>query len=175
MATTYTRLKTVLQQARRRDSWTTSRELAADLAGRRLVTFRLRGDGSSRDDYMKQPGIQSLVDLVVDLGALKEAEDGKVTVTERGLLALESDEAFARQIRSSIKTYLEQRSLSLERLSRIMEEIQLPDVPDAETIFKRAKELDPRPQITEEELTRILYLLYFAQGIKREVRVHYAV
>lgn len=173
MANTYDRLKVVLRHSNRSSSWPSAQDLATDIRRRRLAPFRIRGDGSATEDYMQEPSIRKLVRLAIDLGLIEEDGDSSLVITQRGKTALENDDTFARQIRSSAKTYLDHCSLPFEQILDVINKVRLPDVPDAKTIYDHVARLSPRPEIDEASLTTLLYLLYCANGLARKVRAHY--
>lgn len=173
MATTYVRLKAALQQTRKKDTWPNVHDLASEIRRRRLAPYRMRGDGSSQDHFMHDDAIESLLDLARNLQLIDERPDGTVAITSRATSALTSEDAFARQIRSSVKSYLNQCALPLEQLLDLIANIRLPDVPDAATIFERSQELTPKPNLDVGTLRMLLFLFALAGGMKRLLRVHY--
>lgn len=174
MAATYDRIMAILQQASRRDTWVSVTELASNLRQRRLSAFRIRGDGTSIEHFIQQSSMESLLRLCIDLDLLEQDMEGSIKVPGRSLTAIESEEAFARQIRSSVKSYLQNHSAPLETILSVIAKIKLPDVPDAKTIYESFEKLTPKPNLNEDDLRKVLFLLALADGLARKVRVHYA-
>ena len=172
MATTYERIRSALRTAGREDSWASLQTLSSDIRKRKLVAFRLRGDGSSIEDYMSEPSTRRLLVLMRDFELLKEHADGRVSITVKGRKALGSDDSYALQIKSSVKTYLFKKGLPFADIVALIKKIKLPAVPNAETIYENIP--NPKPAIDSDSLRKLLFLLSSAGGLSRSVRVHYA-
>lgn len=172
MATTYERIRSALRTAGREESWASMRALSSDIRKRKLVAFRLRGDGSSIEDYMSEPSTRRMLILMRDFGLLQEHPDGDVSITGKGRKALESNESYALQIKSSVKTYLYKNGLPFADIVAMIKKIKLPAVPNASTIYENIP--DPKPGISSSSLRKLLFLLSLAGGLNRSVRVHYS-
>lgn len=173
MATTYDRIRLILEQAARRSTWQSPSALATELRQRKLSAFRMRGDGSTIDHYMREDSVQGLVRLCIDMGLINQSAQGVLTLSARSTTALNSEDAFARQIRSSVLSLLENHFLPLEAIRAIIAGIELPDVPDANTIYDRAQSRTPKSDLSADLLRRVLFLLYHAEGLNREIKVYY--
>ncbi len=171
MATTFIRIRTLLSQARRQPSWESINELATDVRRRRLVAFRLRGDGSSIDHYMSIRSISRMINLMRDLELIRSLPGGLIQVTPKGANSLSSEDAFARQIRSSVKSLLQKKQLPLSTITQTILGITLPDVPNPETIYEALPVANP--PIDRETFRKLLYLLACSDGIERSIKVLY--
>jgi hypothetical protein len=171
MSTTYDRVRAGIHHAKRRREWESLNQLAADILERKVPAFRRAS--ALTDEYFKLPSIRSTLVWGRAFGLLEEDEDGKVRVTEKGLTSIESDDAFARQLRASIKSHLEENGLPFESVLKIIDEIELPDVPDGATISDESERLEPVPNLKEGELRTLLFMLSCAGGLGREVKVIY--
>jgi len=173
MPTTFDRVRAGLQHAKRRKSWGSLTELASDILERKVMAFRRSGDGSAKDDFLKISSIRSTLAWGRAFGLLAENDEGNVWLTDKGQSALESDDSFARQIRASIKSYLENHGLPLDAILKIIEGIALPEVPDGKTIGVKSEALQPAPDVGEDELRTLLFMLSCSGGLEREIRVFY--
>ena len=174
MAATYDRIQAILQQASRRDTWISIGDLASNIRQRRLKAFRIRGDGTSIDHFIQQTSIESLLRLCVDLDLIEQNKDNSIKIPEKSLSAIETEEAFSMQIRSSVKSYLQNHLAPLENILSVIAKIKLPDVPDAKTIYESLEKQNPKPNLNEDDLRKVLFLLAQADGLERKVKVHYA-
>ena len=173
MATTYDRMRIALQKAGEQDSWPNERDLAEAIRTSRPPEFKMRGDGSSEDDFMKAPSITRLIRFAADLGLIQRSGSNEsVSLTASGRRSLQSDGTYRRQIQSSAKSLLEAKGASLDVLETEINGVALPDVPDADTLFER---MEPQVDLTEDDLRRLLFLLACAEGIDRVTRVHYRI
>lgn len=175
MATTYARLKTVLIQAQKQKTWESAENLAAEIRRRKLAPFRMKRDAKAVEDYMKTASIEKLIGIGAELGLVSVAADtGQVSLTDAGAKSLKSEDAFELRIRSSVKSFLQKRHLPLNKIIDLIGDVRLPLVPDAETLHTRAQKLKPTPDIDQDLLRMMLFLLACAKGLKRNVRVHYS-
>lgn len=171
MATTFKRIHIALQQASKRSKWNDEGALAKHIRNQRLRIYKIRGDGSSIDDYMKEDTIAQLILFMKDLELCKKTRDNILLLTSKGKKCLDSEEKFKRQIRSSVKSFLQSESLPMEVILEEMTKIKLPEVPDARTIFERIKDRDHK--VDEKLLRKVLFLYACAEGIERKLRIHY--
>jgi len=174
MSTTYDRVRAGLQHAKRRQSWASLTELITDILERKSPAFRRSGDGTDRAAYLRPAAIRTVLRWATTFGLLEEDNEGAIRLTDKGLVAAESDdEAFARQIRAAVKSYLESHGLPLDVVLELIDGIMLPDVPDAERIADRAAQRQPPPDLSNAELRTLLFMLSCAAGLDRRVRVFY--
>jgi len=174
MPTTYDRLRAGLQHAKRRKRWASLTDLTADILDRKPSAFRRRsGAAADPANYLQDPAIRTILKWAGTFGLLEENDEGAVRLTETGLAALASDDAFARQIRAAVKSYLESRGLPMEVILELINGIALPDVPDAETIADAAAKRQPPTDLLNSELRTLLFMLSCAAGLDRKVKVFY--
>lgn len=173
MATTHQRLRKILDVAIQEDSWESRLGLASEVRQRRLRAFRMRGDGTTIDHYMRAATIGQLVDLLVSFGILDEQTDGALSVSSKGATASRDDGSFDRRIKTDVKAYLARNNCPLTEVAAAVGKIRLPDVPDIGTIYDNLPESGR--SLSEAQLRRLLFLHACAGGINRKTRVHYEV
>lgn len=171
MGTTYARIWSAMREATNKTEWDSYAELAHDIREKKLSDFRVRGEGDNIEDYMRESSIRRLLRFMEELGLILQT-DGSVTLTENAKRSLATEDAYKRQIRSSVKNYLEEHALPLDDILAVIREVQLPEVPDAQTIYTKLVDRDHR--VTDDRLRTLLYLYSLADGIERITRVHYS-
>lgn len=174
MATTYQRLRKILDVATQETTWESEQTLAKEVRRRRFRAFRLRGDGKKVEDHMQVASIQRLVRLLNDFGLLRESSDGGVSVSSKGNAASRDDKSFKKRICPDVVSYLKRHGCSLKMLAGVVADIKLPDVPDIETIYERLP-TEATGNLSESELRRLLFLYACADGVARKTRVHYQI
>ena len=141
MATTYDRLRVALRRLKRRTTWDLT-ELAESIreGQPRPEEFRVRGEGTSLDDYMKVSSIRRLLTLLVELELADGLPENKIRINSAGDNCLQSDDRFANQIKSSVTTLLHRAGIEIEDVRLAIKQIQLPDIPDADNILAKVSE-----------------------------------
>ncbi|MFN6543392.1 hypothetical protein [Mycolicibacterium nivoides] len=178
MATTYDRINIALRRLKRRVSWDLT-ELAESIreGEPRPEAFRIRGDGTSLDDYMKVSSIRRLLTLLVSLELAESLPENKIRINNAGSNCLQSDDHFANQVKASVTTLLHKGGIELEDLRNAIKQTRLPDMPDADTIFVKvvdnAQKSGKEVTIDADRFRTMMYLLAIAKGVDRVVRVYY--
>ncbi len=173
MATTYDRIRVILGRLARRASWDTD-SLVDSIRNDKLPEFQLRGDGTSLDDYMSTTSISAIIRLMREL-RLAENDSDKIKATVLGKSCSADDARFARQIQLSVKELLSKDGIDQARLKGAVARIQLPNVPDADTILDELTTDGPVGKMTSARFRKLLYLWSSSGGIERVVRAHYSV
>ena len=173
MATTFLRINLALIQASRRNEWENKQQLAKKIREAKPREFKVRGDGSSIDHYMKDNSIVQLLDLMIELELLENYAEEKLRLSRKGKNCIKSVEKLKSQVRSSVKSLLQNKRLPLDVIKKEIKKIQLPEVPDAENISERLKKVNH--SVSKELLRRLLFLYACADGIKRKMHVHYEI
>ena len=124
MASTYDRIRIVLGRLTRRASWDTD-ALVDSIRADQLPEFKIRGDGTSPNDYMSSDSIRGIIRLMGEL-RIAEQTSGKVKATILGQKCSNDDEHFARQIQLSVKELLSNNGIGLTHLKGAVSRIQLP-------------------------------------------------
>lgn len=171
MGTTYQRIGIVLKLINDRDFWAID-DLIAAIRAARSRDFKVRGDGTSDDDYMSAASIGRLVTLIDDLG-LTATVSKQVFLTAPGRRCAEGGTLMASQIRSSVDSVLESYGIDRARLKKAISKIRLPSVPDAVTLFEGIGSAGPKVSIPLERFRTLLFLSACADGMERVVKVHY--
>lgn len=178
MATTYDRLRVALRRLKRRATWDLT-ELAVSIreAEPRPEEFRIRGEGTSLDDYMKVSSIRKLLTLLIELELADGLPESRIRINSVGENCLQSDELFANQIKSSVTSHLHKHGIELDHVRTAIKKIHLPDVADADTIYRMisdgAQKAGKPLTIDADRFRTMMYLLAIAGGINRVVRVYY--
>ena len=174
MGTTYSRIYTILQKSKIEKGWFEIDDFANSLKKRKLKDFKVRGEGNSIDDYMKKESIKKLINLMESLSLVKYNSDKtKMSLSEKGKRCLNSEEQYKLDIRSSIKSLLENKDNlpAFSEISNTIQSIKLPNIPDTDTIYEHLKN---KEQINLEILRRLLFLFACADGIVRKTSCYYA-
>jgi hypothetical protein len=180
MATTFARLRIVLQHIRDNPDTSSVTALAADVRRRRLMDFRVRGEGRGIEDFMSESSIRRLIRLLQDLGLVSIDEREAIALMPPGAPFLRSDTQYKAKIDTATRTLLLNRGMSLVRVQAAIDRIQPPRAPDAATIFEEISTPDNlstrdnlTPSLNSETFSRLLFLLACAGGLERTVHVHY--
>jgi hypothetical protein len=173
MATTFLRIFTAITQASQNNKWEDKEQLANKIREKKLKEFKVRGDGSSIDHYMKENSIAQLLDLMIELELLEKNIDEKLRLTRKGKKCVKSVEKLKPLMRSSVKSLLEHRKLPFDVIKGEINKIKLPEVPDADNIFEHLKKVNHG--VSRELLRKLLFLYACADGIKRKMHVHYEI
>ncbi|BCO59624.1 hypothetical protein LTQ56_17690 [Mycobacterium intracellulare subsp. intracellulare] len=172
MASTYDRVRVILGRIARRTSWDIDK-LADSIRDDKLAEFRFRGDGTEPDHYMSSASIRSIIRLMGEL-RIVDLQSGKAKATVLGERCNGDDERFARQIQLSVKELLSNDGIDQARLKGAVARIQLPNVPDADTIFDELTADGPVGKMTAPRFRKLMYLWSSSGGIERVVRAHYS-
>jgi len=168
-AHTFERIKVALQRLRSQKD-TTVQGFANEIRKHKISAFKVRGEGRSIDDYMKAQSVVRLLLFMAEL-QLISIKGGEVELTDQGRNARSTESRFKNQIQSSVKSYLERKGVSYAEIARIGGEIELPETPNADSIFQRLQR--DEVELSLDELRRALFLLACAEGASRRVKVHY--
>lgn len=172
MATTYNKIETALRFAQEQSDWIDFNKLASYIRSQKHRNFRVRLNGKKVDDFMKVESIEELLKFIHQLKLLSQRKDGTLILTKNGRDCLASDDAYDRQLRSSIKSYLEDRNLPLSKIGDAIVKIKDPEIANAKAIYdKLPKE---KTAIGERQIRLVLFLLFKCEGIDRDVRVQYS-
>lgn len=173
MATTFRRINLILEYANKRPSWDSKDELSETIRQKKLLEFKVKGDGTDQEDFMKTKTISRLIDLIVDLEFIENIDDNPgIRITERGVKSLKSTDDYKLQLKSSLKSHLDRKKISIAEINDTIKKIQLPDVPDIATIYAK---LSDSKRITEKELRTIMFMYSLADGITRNTKVIYVI
>lgn len=173
MATTFRRINLILENANKRTSWDSKDELSETIRHKKLYEFKVKGDGTDQEDFMKTKTISRLIDLIVDLDFIENIDDTPgIRITERGVKSLKSTDDYKLQLKSSLKSHLDRKKISISEINDTIKKIQLPDVPDIATIYAK---LPDSKRITEKELRTLMFMYALAEGIKRNTKVIYVI
>ncbi|MCC7540562.1 MAG: hypothetical protein IT379_30375 [Deltaproteobacteria bacterium] len=112
---------------------------------------------------------------MVSLEFLAEQDERAIRVTSTGRTALGSEEKFNLKAQSAVRSYLANCGVPIDRILRVISQIQLPDVPDAETIHSAlyAGAGETPQTLSKEQLRSLLFFYAMAGGMTRCVRVFY--
>lgn len=172
MATTYDRVRVMLGRIARRATWDAD-ALVASIQEDKLPEFKIRGDGTGPNDYMSATSIRGIVRLMGDL-RIVEVQSDKVKATLLGQRCNGDDDRFARQIQLSVKELLSNDGIDQARLKGAVARIQLPNVPDADTILDELTTEGSVGKMTPTRFRKLMYLWSSSDGIQRVVRAHYS-
>jgi hypothetical protein len=178
MATTYDRLRIALRRLKSRTAWDIT-ELAESIRDRepRPLEFKIRGDGTSIDDYMKAASIRRVLTWLTDLELADGLPENKIKINTAGSNCLQSDDLCANQIRASVTSLLHKRGIELDEVRAAIKQIKLPDIPDADRIYAvitdDAQKAHKDVTIDVGRFRTLMYLFATAKGADRIVRVHY--
>jgi hypothetical protein len=174
MATTYDRIRLAATRLARRSSWDIG-ELAEDLRAREQPEFRIRGDGTSPNDFMSVGSIRRLIRLMADLGLAdrQAGSNNKIKISDTTQAALAEDDTFALEVKSCVRSYLYTNGVGINRIKAVASAIRFPpELPDADTIFEKLSE-EGDLQLSESLFRKLIYLYASAGGAERVVAVYY--
>lgn len=171
MATTFSRIYTIIQKFPKGNGWMDRHNFLLNFRKRKLKEFKIRGDGSSIDDYMKEESINNLLLLMRSLELIDVTSNGQVKITDKGLKCKNAEDIYMKQLKSSIKSYFEKKDIPMNKILEVGKSIQYPDVPNADTVYNLIA--TPQQGISEDHFRKMLYLYSCAGGIERKMRVHY--
>jgi hypothetical protein len=172
MATTYDRIRLVLVRLRRRSSWDIA-DLAEQIRNGKQPEFKVRGDGTSPEDYMSAASIRRLVRLMIDLDLIElvAGANNNIRISEAGDTAIAQDN-FDLQIRSSVRSYLYKNDVGMDKVKAAASALVWPDLPSADAIHDRLS--NPNGiKVSAERFRTLMYLYAKAGGAERVVSVYY--
>ncbi len=121
---------------------------------------------------MRVESIEKLLKFILELKLLSQRNDGTLILAKSGRNCLASDDAFDRQLRSSLKSFLERNNLPLSRIGDTISKIKYPRNADAKTIYEELPE--EKTRIGAGRLRSILFILYKCKGINRKTNIRYS-
>lgn len=171
MATTFKRIKTLIEFSKNNSVWNSDNILASELIQTKNKDFKTSGNGFKEKDYMKMDTLKKLIGYTIELDLLEKTGQGdELRITDKGKKALLSDDTYKKQITSSVKNYLDTKRVPLTEILDTVDNIKLPELPDITTIYNNLKN---KSQITEKELKKAMFLLSLSEGIDRKIKVVY--
>jgi hypothetical protein len=171
MATTYDRIRTLLEEVKRNEGAGSKGrdyfDLADYLAGRQLKEFLIDVEEKR---YLSSSALRKLLRLLKDLDLVEFGE--VVRLTAAGKQALQGDN-YDRMVSTAALEYLgKTHAITLTTIHDAIASVSLPDVPESETIFKKI----PTPSKHDlgfDRFRTILFLLYHTHRLERDVKVLY--
>jgi len=171
MATTFKKIKTLIEFSKNNNVWNSDNTLAEKLIETRNRDFKTSGNGFKERDYMKMKTLKKLISFSIELELLEKTGHGdELRITDKGEKALLSEDSYKEQITSSVKNYLDSKRVPLTEIMDTVDKIKLPELPDITTIYNNLKD---KSQITEKELRKAMFLLALSEGVDRKIRVIY--
>ena len=173
MATTYERIRQVLRHLADNPTERQLSAVAQEIRRRKLTEFRLRGTGSTLDDFVSEGAIARLLSLMSDLGLVKLSA-GALGFRVSDFTYIRTDTTYARKIDLATKELMAQKGVSLLAVNAAIKSITPPQVPDAPTIYAALG--SKADGINQETFSKLLFLLSCAgTSIARSIHVHYHV
>jgi hypothetical protein len=173
MATTYERIRQVLVHLAANPTERQVSAVTREIRQRKLSEFRLRGTGSTLDDFVSEDAIARLLNLMSDLG-LVHLSGGTLGFRVTDFTYIRTDTTYARKIDLATKELMAQKGVSLPVVNAAINSIKPPHVPDAPTIYESLG--SKADGINQETFSKLLYLLSCAgTSIARSIHVHYHV
>lgn len=171
MATTFRKINLILENINKKNDWDSKDDLSETIRSKKLYEFKVKGDGSDIDHFMKIKTINKLIELVIELEFVEFiGKTSRIKISEKGTKSLISIDDYKLQLKSSLKSYLDRKNISISEINKTIKKIQLPDVPDISTIYAK---LPDSKRISEKELRTAMFMYALAEGIKRNTKVIY--
>lgn len=173
MATTYDRIRALLEQVKRNeaagDKARDYYELAEYLANRQIKEFIV---DANKNRFLSAAAIRRLLRLLSEMKLITVGEEDKVVLLgPAGRQALQG-ENYDRMVSQAALEMLNSFDITLESITDAIASVKLPNVPEAETIFEKLSGTR-KEDLGFERFRLILYLLYWTRRLNREVKVLY--
>ncbi len=173
MATTYDRIRALLEQVRRnegagpraRDYY----DLAEYLASRQIKEFIIDAE---ENRFLSTAAIRKLLRLLSDMKLVEIGEQDKVVrLAAAGRQALQGTN-YDRMVSQAALEFLGEYDITIQTIVDTITSVKLPDVPEAETIYSELSGTR-KEDLGFDRFRMILYLLYWTKRLNREVKVLY--
>ncbi len=172
MATTYDRVRTLLEEVKRNEaSGDKARDyfdLAAYLANRRIKEFIIDAE---KERFLSVSALRKLLRLLKDL-SLVEFGDA-VVLSPAGRQAIQGNN-YDRMVSTAALEFLGKKpyDITLASIHDAIASVMLPEVPESEVIFRQLSSAG-KEELGFEKFRTILFLLSQTRRLEREVKVLY--
>lgn len=171
MATTYDRIRTLLEEVRRNEGAGNKArdyfELATYLASREIKEFLI--DAEERR-FLSAAALRKLLRLLKDLGLVEFGD--ATTLTPAGKQALQGNN-YDRMVSTAALEFLSKSyAITLGSIHDAIGLVTLPEVPESEVIFKKLSN-PSKDDLGFDRFRTLLFLLYCTHRLDREVKVLY--
>jgi hypothetical protein len=172
MATTYDRIRTLLEEVKRNESAGNKArdyfDLAAYLSTRQIKQFLIDVEEKR---FLSASALRKLLRLLKDLGLVEFGD--ALGLTAAGKQALQGDN-YDRMVSAAALEFLGKKpyEITLGSIHDAIASVSLPEVPESETIFRKLSS-PAKHDLGFDRFRTILFLLYHTHRLERDVKVLY--
>jgi hypothetical protein len=173
MATTYDRIRTLLEEVKKNEGAGNSARDYFDLAGH-LSTKQIKEFLIDAEEkrFLSASALRKLLRLLRDMGLVQFGD--AVGLTSAGKQALQGNN-YDRTVSTAALEFLSRKpyEITLGSIHDAISSVSLPEVPESEVIFEKLTS-PAKHDLGFDRFRTILFLLYHTHRLDREVKVLYA-